>query len=338
MMYGGKHLTPMSPARTRNRPLSPGGLEPLTFGSGGCLYIYKSLCSLHLRRLPTRFQALPRHRLPSYRAATDTKPTNRYVRWYVRWYDVLYMFHLRFDALPNAPPPCRPRFCTQYEYFLYSPHATPATRRPTMTTMTSNESSRCPLQRFPDFGKELRRPFEVHELCYDCAEFYGPGHGERGCDGWPADKPVKPKDGGHLLCLDFNRLPDVMPGEPTGQMFPPSRMNGRRTPRERNIATSATVPLREKRKLKATPAAQDIDPKRQCVCGRHLPKRRRYCDHCRQARRYETMRRFEKSHPGRSHRVSRLPQNRPEGVPMLPESRATVNMTYDTPHRANSDS
>jgi hypothetical protein len=25
---------------------------------------------------------------------------------------------------------------------------------------------------FPDFGKELRRPFAVAEQCYDCAGFY----------------------------------------------------------------------------------------------------------------------------------------------------------------------
>lgn len=30
--------------------------------------------------------------------------------------------------------------------------------------------------KLPDFGKELRRPFEVHENCYDCVEFYD------GCD------------------------------------------------------------------------------------------------------------------------------------------------------------
>lgn len=26
-------------------------------------------------------------------------------------------------------------------------------------------------QRFPDFGKELKRPYEVHERCYDCDTF-----------------------------------------------------------------------------------------------------------------------------------------------------------------------
>lgn len=53
-------------------------------------------------------------------------------------------------------------------------------------------------QRFFDFGKELRRPFEVHENCYDCAEFYD------GCSAWPADRA--------FTCATYCRLPDIMPG------------------------------------------------------------------------------------------------------------------------------
>ena len=53
-------------------------------------------------------------------------------------------------------------------------------------------------QRFPDFGKELRRPFAVHELCYDCAAFYD------ACPSWPAAKK--------FACRHFQPLPDVMPG------------------------------------------------------------------------------------------------------------------------------
>jgi len=30
----------------------------------------------------------------------------------------------------------------------------------------------------PEFGKELKRGFEVHENCYDCADFYD---GCKGC-------------------------------------------------------------------------------------------------------------------------------------------------------------
>jgi len=38
--------------------------------------------------------------------------------------------------------------------------------------------SKCP--RFSDFGKEVRRSFDVHEFCYDCIRFV------EGCKGWPA--------------------------------------------------------------------------------------------------------------------------------------------------------
>lgn len=58
---------------------------------------------------------------------------------------------------------------------------------------------------FPDFGKELRRPFEVRASCYTCADFYD------GCEAWLAGKP--------LACGWYNRLPDVMPGT-CGQRFP----------------------------------------------------------------------------------------------------------------------
>ena len=62
---------------------------------------------------------------------------------------------------------------------------------------------------FPDVRKELKRPFEVHESCYDCVELH---HGR---NGWPAGKPGR--------CTDCLRLPDVMPGT-YGQAIPPSRM------------------------------------------------------------------------------------------------------------------
>ncbi len=71
--------------------------------------------------------------------------------------------------------------------------------------------------RFPDFGQELKRPFAVAEQCYDCAEFYD------GCHAWPASKPWR--------CADYLQRLDVMPGT-CGQMFPPSRMKGRKEPQE----------------------------------------------------------------------------------------------------------
>jgi len=79
------------------------------------------------------------------------------------------------------------------------------------------------MKTFPDFGAELRRPFEVVEQCYDCVEFYGEGHGGRGCNAWPANKP--------FCCADHFPLPDVGVDGQTGQRFPPSRMGGRTEPR-----------------------------------------------------------------------------------------------------------
>ena len=76
---------------------------------------------------------------------------------------------------------------------------------------------------FPDFGKEMHRPFNVDERCYDCAEFYGPGHGQPGCNAMPANPNAR--------CLDYLRLPDVGVDGQTGQEIPPSRMGGRKEPR-----------------------------------------------------------------------------------------------------------
>lgn len=150
------------------------------------------------------------------------------------------------------------------------------------------ETSRIELQRFPDFGKELRRPFEVHEVCYDCAEFYGPGHGKRGCDAWPANRPIKTPDGKHLLCQDFNRLPDVMPGEPAGQVFPPSRMDARKTPR--GIQTETGQPKPE---TSATMRPRRI---RLCDCGAELERGKRLCDRCRGRRRKQSKRAYMRSY------------------------------------------
>jgi len=144
-----------------------------------------------------------------------------------------------------------------------------------MSTKTSNESLRCPLQRFPDFGKELRRPFEVHELCYDCVEFYGPGHGEHGCGGWPASQ--------ELRCADRNRLPAVMPGT-CGQVFPPPPWRRR----------TASRTLREAdRPADPGPAARPkAETARQCACGANLDKGKRLCDRCRERRRKQSKRAY----------------------------------------------
>jgi len=58
----------------------------------------------------------------------------------------------------------------------------------------------------------------VHESCGGCVEFY------HGCHAWPHDKSFR--------CADYYPLPDVMPGT-SGQVFPPSRMKGRKEPGER---------------------------------------------------------------------------------------------------------
>jgi len=159
----------------------------------------------------------------------------------------------------------------------------------------------------PEFGKELRRPFPVHENCYDCAEFYGPGHGVPGCNAWPASKD--------FACLDFLRLPDVGVNGQTGQEIPPSRMGGRREPRIRSAASTPTrvqvqpknppippainAPPRDpstgqpqKQTRQQSPAANPGPcGERLCGCGAPLRKRQRCCEICRLRRREETIRR-----------------------------------------------
>jgi hypothetical protein len=134
--------------------------------------------------------------------------------------------------------------------------------------------------RFPSFGRELRRPFEVHENCYDCVEFYD------GCRAWRASR--------EFACANYYRLPDVMPGT-HGQVLPPSRMQGRKKPR----VTTATI-LEGLTRATATPSRPPLQPspithrglggERLCECGAVLPKRKRCCHDCRQKRREETMR------------------------------------------------
>jgi hypothetical protein len=108
-----------------------------------------------------------------------------------------------------------------------------------------------------DFGAELRRPFEVHESCYDCVEFYD------GCNAWPASK--------EFACTDYHQLPDVMPGT-CGQVFPPSRMKGRKEPRARE------EPPRD----------------RFCGCGDLLPKGKQLCEQCRIQNRRQSVREYKR--------------------------------------------
>jgi len=142
------------------------------------------------------------------------------------------------------------------------------------------------MNRFPNFGREVRRSFAVHEDCYDCAEFY------QGCKGRPSSQAGR--------CGDWLRLPDVMPGT-TGQRIPPSR--GRTEPRVRRALTpdhqeptlaSAPAPDRKRPKPKdlnraPSPAAgYGPDGKRLCECGATLPKGKRLCDTCRTKNRRQT--------------------------------------------------
>ncbi len=137
-------------------------------------------------------------------------------------------------------------------------------------------------KRFPDFDKDVQRPFPVHEYCYDCAEFYD------GCNAWPANRPFD--------CADFNRLPDTTPGG--GQLFAPSRMQGRKEPNARGapIADSqgnfpAPAPVSAGKK----PAVSRASP-RLCECGTVLLKGKQLCESCRVQRRRQTMRKYMRGH------------------------------------------
>ena len=153
------------------------------------------------------------------------------------------------------------------------------------------------MSRFPEFGQELRRPFVVADECYDCAEFYD------GCNAWPASK--------HFRCADYLRLPDVGIDGQTGQVFPPSRMNGRKEPRaigdrprpepiEPTTTTETPAPVelpvepanRSNGRTPSPASRPGPDGKRFCACGAVLPKRRRCCDACRQERREKAVRRW----------------------------------------------
>jgi hypothetical protein len=138
------------------------------------------------------------------------------------------------------------------------------------------------MKTFPDFGKELRRPFTVDERCFDCAELY------HGCHAHPENPDTR--------SLDYLRLPDVKPGT-CGQTFPPSRMQGRTEPR---IRLGAGVPVQVDVQPKNPPASRLASSAqlqaRLCGCGAILPKGRRLCDTCRTQSRRQTRRDYMRSY------------------------------------------
>jgi hypothetical protein len=184
--------------------------------------------------------------------------------------------------------------------------------------------------RFPSFGRELERPFDVADGCFDCREFYGEGHGDVGCNAWPASR--WPTDG-PCPCADFNRIPDVLPGE-CGQRFPPSRMNGRKEPRERQSAATDTDSQRreqsqsDQRIRRRSPAGvPGGEGKRSCACGAPLPKRKRCCDDCRANRRRQTLH----SRKRRLATAQTCPQRVRETPPDALQGPRTINLTRSTP-------
>jgi hypothetical protein len=145
-------------------------------------------------------------------------------------------------------------------------------------------------KRFPEFGEELRRPFQVHENCYDCAEFYD------GCKGWRVSRD--------FACKVFNRLPDVMPGI-YGQVFPPSRRS--ELTRDQRPDRAITPGRNHPELLSAAcefayAEGASFSPKihearvRVCGCGAALPKGKRLCDLCRAENRRQTRRDYMRTY------------------------------------------
>ncbi len=144
---------------------------------------------------------------------------------------------------------------------------------------------------FPDFGKEIERPFTLDERCLDCVELYA------GCNARPENPASR--------CADYFPLPDVGVNGKTGQEIPASRMGDRKQPRvrfkaKRSDSTPVTLdephtrkgsrPPKQPRQL--SPAAHPgPNGERLCTCGAVLRKRERCCGACRLQRRKETMQR-----------------------------------------------
>jgi len=138
------------------------------------------------------------------------------------------------------------------------------------------------MKTFPDFGKELSRPFPVDQRCYDCAELC------HGCNARPENPDTR--------CADYLHLPDVMPGT-CGQTLPPSRMQGCTEPR---IRLAAAAPVQVEVQPKNPPAsrlASSAQPQaRLCGCGAILPKGRRLCDQCQTQNRRQTKRDYMRTY------------------------------------------
>jgi hypothetical protein len=131
----------------------------------------------------------------------------------------------------------------------------------------------------PGFGKELKRSFEVHEHCFDCAEFYD------GCPAWPAAR--------EFACRQCDRLPDALSGT-CGQSFPPSRHqlpvhpdpdDGSQQLAE-NCSQTADVPPANL--PTSRPAQPDGPGARTCGCGAPMEKGKRLCPDCRAENRRKT--------------------------------------------------
>jgi len=137
---------------------------------------------------------------------------------------------------------------------------------------------------FPDFGKELQRPFDVHENCYDCAGFYD------GCTAWPAAQD--------FTCGKFNRLPDVMPGT-CGQRFPATSRKLAGSPyQDRDTQDKPAQAKRHPARSLSPHVPYPVsipgpDGERRCGCGAILPKRKRCCAECRAKRKRQATESFK---------------------------------------------
>jgi hypothetical protein len=147
------------------------------------------------------------------------------------------------------------------------------------------------VNKFPEFGAELKRDFEVSAGCYDCVEFYD------GCNARRADPNSR--------CLDYFPLPPVGVNGKTGQETPPLRMGDRKEPR---IRSATPKPDHAKPRGEATrrigqspkqPRQQSSagnpgpDGERLCGCGARLRKRERCCGACRLQRRKDALERYQ---------------------------------------------
>jgi len=174
-------------------------------------------------------------------------------------------------------------------------------------------------KRLTDFGKELDRPFEVHENCYDCAGFHD------GCVGWPADKK--------FACRVYNPLPDVQPGT-CGQKFPATarklpddywtRPGAHKADDGEKAKPAKRQPAPAKPHRESPIALRTLDGQRMCACGAVIAKGRRCCERCKAERRGESLQhRIDAAH--------RSPRKAQEHTPGSQGAARTVNLTNDTP-------